>query len=87
MSTLVRDTAQYGVPNKVTLTGAQQWNDYTGGVASTSNPVTDIQIGMRAVYAATGRYPNTLIIPGLGMQYIENHPRIVDRFKNFASVG
>lgn len=84
VSTLVRDTAQYGASNKVTLAGAQQWDDYTNGTASTSNPVADIMTGMRAVYAATGRYPNTLVIPALGMSYIENHPRVVDRFKNFA---
>lgn len=84
VSTLVRDTNQYGANNKITLAGAQQWDDYTNGTASTSNPVSDIMTGMRAVYAATGRYPNTLAIPALGMQYIENHPRVVDRFKNFA---
>jgi hypothetical protein len=39
---------------------------------------------MRAVYGATGRYPNVLAIPTLGMRYIENHPRVIDRFKNFA---
>lgn len=83
VSTLVRDAAQYAVANKVTLAGAQQWDDYTNGVTSTSNPVADIMTGMRAVYAATGRYPNTLVIPALGLSYIENHPRIVDRFKNF----
>lgn len=84
VSTLVRDTAQYAAANKTTLVGAAQWNDYTGGTASTSNPVNDIQVGMRAVYGATGRYPNTLAIPRLGMTYIENHPRVVDRFKNFS---
>lgn len=83
VSALVRDTNQYATANKVTLAGAQQWDDYTNGVTSTSNPVSDIMTGMRAVYAATGRYPNTLAIPGLGMSYIENHPRVVDRFKNF----
>jgi hypothetical protein len=83
-STLVRDPAQYAVSNKVTLAGAQQWDDYTGGVASTSNPVQVVQAAMRAVYAGTGRYPNTMVIPALGMTYIENHPRIVDRFKNFS---
>lgn len=83
VSTLVRDAAQYAVPNKITLAGVSQWNDYTGGVASTSNPVNDIMVGMRAIYAATGRYPNTLAIPALGMSYIENHPRIIDRFKSF----
>src|SRR5215510_5032984 len=84
VSTLVRDPAQYAAANKTTLSGTSQWNDYTGGATSTSNPVNDIMVGMRAVYAATGRYPNTLVIPKLGMSYIENHPRVVDRFKNFA---
>jgi len=83
VSTLVRDPTQYGASNKVALTGTQQWNDYTGGTTSTSNPVSDIMTGMRAVYAATLRYPNTLIIPAMGIQYIENHPRVVDRFKTF----
>jgi hypothetical protein len=83
VSTLIRDTAQYAASNKITLTGASQWSDYTGGTASTSNPVNDIMVGMRAVYAGTGRYPNTLVVPALGMSYIENHPRIVDRFKSF----
>lgn len=84
VSTLVRNASNYAANNKVTLAGAQQWDDYTGGTASTSNPVANIQTAMRAVYAATGRYPNTIAIPSLGIQYIENHPRIVDRFKSFA---
>lgn len=83
VATLVRDTSQYATANKTALVGAAQWNDYTNGTSSTSNPVADIMTGMRAVYAATGRYPNTLVVPALGMSYIENHPRIVDRFKNF----
>jgi hypothetical protein len=84
VSTLVRDPAQYAAANKITLSGTSQWNDYTGGTASTSNPVNDVMVGMRAVYAATLRYPNTMIVPALGMSYIENHPRVIDRFKNFS---
>lgn len=84
VSTLVRDVAQYAAANKTTLAGASQWNDYTGGTASTSNPVNDILVAMRAIYAATGRYPNTMVVPSLGMTYVENHPRIVDRFKSFS---
>lgn len=83
VSTLVRDAANYATANKTTLTGAQQFDDYTSGTSSTSNPVSVIQAAMRAIYAATGRYPNTMAMPSLGMQYIENHPRVVDRFKNF----
>jgi len=83
VSTLIRDTAQYPVANTVTLAGAQQWDDYTGGVASTSDPVADILTAMRAIWSATRRYPNVLAIPTMGMSYIENHPRVVERFKNF----
>jgi hypothetical protein len=82
-STLIRDTAQYPGGNTVTLAGAQQWSDYTGGVTSTSNPVNDILVGMRTIWSLTRRYPNVLAIPTMGMSYIENHPRVVDRFKNF----
>lgn len=82
-STLIRDAAQYPVGNTVTLAGAQQWDDYTNGVTSTSNPVADILTGMRKVWSLTRRYPNVLAIPTMGMSYIENHPRVVDRFKNF----
>lgn len=83
VSTLIRDTAQYAAGHSVTLAGAQNWDDYTGGTASTSNPVNDILTGMRKVWADTRRYPNVLAIPTMGMSWIENHPRIVDRFKNF----
>lgn len=83
VSTLIRDTAQYAAGHSVTLAGAQQWDDYTGGTASTSNPVNDILSAMRKVWQDTRRYPNTLAIPTMGMSYIENHPRVVERFKNF----
>lgn len=79
-----RNTANYAVGNTVTLAGAQQWDDYTGGTASTSNPVADIQAAIRKVWTLTRRRPNLLAIPAMGVPYIENHPRIVDRFKNFS---
>lgn len=88
VSTLIRNNANYPVGNTVALSGTSQWDNYTygtAGIATTvvSNPVNDIMVGMRAVRVATGRWPNTLAIPALGMSYIENHPRVVDRFKNF----
>jgi hypothetical protein len=79
----VRNAANYPGANTVTLAGAQQWDDYTNGVTSTSNPVADIQKAIRTIYAATGRYPNTMVIPRLAAVYLENHPRVVDRFKMF----
>lgn len=83
VSTLIRDTAQYAAGHSVTLSGAQQWDDYTNGVTSTSNPVADILTAIRKIWTDTRRYPNIMAIPTMGMTYIENHPRIVDRFKNF----
>lgn len=86
---LIRDPANYPVGNKVTLAGAQQFNDYTfvtpaDEYSIVSDPVGVIQTAMRAVYAKTGRWPNTMAVPTLGMPYIENHPRLVKRFQNFA---
>jgi len=84
VSTLVRDTAQYPVGNTTTLVGADQWDDYTPNpTLPDSDPVAIILAAMRAVWSATRRYPNVLAIPTMGMSYIENHPRIVERFKNF----
>lgn len=84
VSNLVRNTANYPGGSTVTLAGAQQWDDYTGGVASTSNPVNDIIVAARKIKALTGRDPNTLVIPKMGIGFIDNHPRIVDRFKTFS---
>lgn len=85
VSTLLRDTSQYPVANTVTLSGTSQWDNLTGGTYPyvTSDPVANILTGMRAVWTATRRYPNVLAIPTMGMSYIENHPRVTDRFKNF----
>jgi hypothetical protein len=89
VSTVVRDTTTYPAANVVTLSGTSRWNNHTyvtAGVPSSvvSDPVSDIHTGMLAVWGATRRYPNTMIIPRQGVWFMENHPRIVDRFKNFS---
>lgn len=84
VSTVVRNTANYPAGHFVTLAGAQQWDDYTGGTASTSDPVTTIRTAIRTIMSKIGRPPNRMTIPRMATGYIENHPRIVDRFKNFA---
>ena len=81
---LVRNTATYPAGNTVTLAGASQWSDYTGGTSSTSNPVSDILTAIRKIKALTGRMPNTMVIPSDGISYVENHPRVVDRFRQFS---
>jgi hypothetical protein len=86
---LTRNVANYPAGSTVTLAGNQQWDVYTfvtpgDPYSIVSNPVGDIMTGMRKIYALTGRWPNTLVVPGVGMSFIENHPRIVSRFQNFS---
>lgn len=85
----LRNAANYPAANKVTLAGSQQWNDYTFVTAGdpysiVSDPVGIIQAAMRVIWTATRRYPNMLVIPSMGVPIIENHPRIVNRYKNFS---
>lgn len=84
VSDAARNTANYAAGNFVTLAGAQQWDDYTGGEASTSDPVLNLRTARRTIKSKTGRDPNLLVVPSMGIEYIENHPRVVARFKNFA---
>jgi len=86
VATLLRNTANYPANNTVTLSGASQWDQYTGGTYPyvTSDPITNILTAMRQVYSATFRWPNTLAIPTQGLSFLENHPRIIDRFKYFS---
>jgi len=41
---------------------------------------------MRTIRTLTGRWPNVLAIPQYGQSFIENHPRVVERFKTFSLV-
>lgn len=86
VSTMIRDVANYPSNHKVTLTSAAhtQWSDYTGGTSSTSDPVSNMRIASQRIYLDTLRWPNTLVIPFDAVGVIENHPRVVDRFKNFS---
>ena len=89
VSALVRNIANYPSGNYVTLSGTSQWDNYTYGTAGipstvVSDPVGNIMLGMRTIRTLTGRWPNTLAIPSYGMAFIENHPRVVDRFKTFS---
>ena len=88
---LVADTARnlsnYVSGQKVTLAGASQWDNYTplgsGGTPNlpVSDPVNDIQTAIRAVYRAVRRVPNVMIVPWNVASFIENHPRLVNRFQ------
>src|SRR5215471_44095 len=89
VASLVRNTANYPGGSFVTLSGTSQWDNWTYGTAGipstvVSDPVANIMTGMRTIRTLTGRWPNVLAIPSYGMSFIENHPRVVDRFKTFS---
>ena len=88
VSSLVRNPANYPASNKVALAGAQQWDNYTfvtpGDTYSiVSDPVGTLRAASNAIWSATRRRPNTLVVPTLGLDFIENHPRVVRRFEHF----
>lgn len=80
----IRNAANYAGNHTVTLAGASKWSDYTGGVASTSDPVANLKTAVMRIRLDTGRWPNTVVFPFDAIGVVEGHPRVVDRFKNFA---
>ena len=83
VASIFRDTGNYAGNHTTTLTGAQKWSDYTGGTSSTSDPVANIKTAVQRCYLDTGRWPTNMIMPFDAVGVIENHPRVVDRFKSF----
>jgi hypothetical protein len=80
VASTIRLAANYPGGSTVTLAGAQQWSDYTGGVSSTSDPVTVLRTAAITIYKNTGQWPNTMIVPFDAVGVIENHPRVVARY-------
>ena len=77
----IRNTANYGASNKITLAAADQWDNYAG---ATSNPIDIMRTAVMRIRAATGQDPNLMILPREGQFWLENHPDLVARFTNFA---
>lgn len=59
-----------------TLSGVNQWSDYTN-----SDPVNDVEVGKAAIRATTGLTPNILILGYDVMRKLKHHPDIIDRIK------
>lgn len=76
----LRATASYASASYyTTLVGTAQWSDYSG----TSDPIKDVETGLRQVYVGTGRVANYMVMPWIVWSYLRNHPKIVDRVKSF----
>jgi hypothetical protein len=69
-------TSTSNVGSSVTLTGADQWNDY-----GNSDPFQDINIGMRSVHGTTGKEANTIVMGREVFDVLVNHPDVLDRIK------
>jgi hypothetical protein len=78
MKTLVTDATQYATDMTVTLAGGQQWN---AANYATSDPITDIKKGRRAMHANVFFEPNTIVIPYAVMAELEDHPDFIERIK------
>lgn len=84
-ATLARTAALYPAGNKVALTGGNNLSN------SASSPKALIAAARLAVRAATGKYPNVMILPAGGVYKLDLHPEIRERLKytgeGNASVG
>ena len=77
---LVRNTGTYPVDNVLTLTGTQRWNDYTTG---DSDPIQNFRDAIDTLWRSIRRKPTLAVFSYDAWTVIENHPVLVDRFKNF----
>ena len=70
-----RNPANYDASNKLALSGTTQWSQ------STSTPKADITGGAAAIRAKTGKKPNVLILPPMGISKLDRHADVRDRLK------
>lgn len=73
---LVTTAASYATGMTVTLSGTDQWSDYTN-----SDPIDDLKAGRHAMHAKVFFEPNTAVIPYQVMSKLEDHPDFLDRIK------
>ena len=74
MMNFVTDATKYASTNTVTLSGTQQWSDYTN-----SDPIKSVHDAIRAFHANVFFEPNTAVIPYQVMSILEDHPKILAR--------
>jgi hypothetical protein len=61
-------------------TPSNLWSNY-----ATSDPISDIETGKRAILSVTGYEPNTLVLGYDVFTSLKNHPDLVDRIKYTSS--
>ena len=76
MKTMTTTAANYATNYSVTLSGTQQWSDFTN-----SNPIADVKTGKRKIHSGLFIEPNTMVIPYQVMSQLEDHPDFLERIK------
>lgn len=71
VATLIFNASTYS-PTNIT----HEWDDYTNAV-----PITDIETKVQALYAASGLWPNAMVINRKVFRNLRNCAQIVDRVK------
>lgn len=70
---LATNLSNYGASNKVTLSGTDQWSDYTN-----SDPIGDVAAARNAIRKVTGKRPNVMNMGADVWEIIQYHPKLVD---------
>lgn len=74
---LARDAANYVIPNKVALSGTDQFSDLAN-----SDPAGVIQDAVNAIQAAAAVDPNVIVISRSVFNVLKHHPALVDKIKH-----
>ncbi|OIO04848.1 MAG: hypothetical protein AUJ49_02095 [Desulfovibrionaceae bacterium CG1_02_65_16] len=74
-ASLATDASQYGVNNKVTLSGTDKFSNDASDIFGTFDD------GKEAVRSACGMYPNVALFGPKAFKATKRHPKVVDRFK------
>lgn len=76
IAAMATTTTNYATGHTATLAGVNQWNDWVN-----SNPIGNFKTARDAIHLDTGKYPNLAVVGyDVGTQ-LEDHTKIVDRFK------
>lgn len=76
---LALDPNNYDAAHKVALAGSNQWSH------ADSDPKADIKTGREAIRSAIGMEPNTLVLGPRPYRALDDHPKILEKFKYTSS--
>lgn len=78
-ASLARDAANYDADHKITLAGSDQWDH------ADSDPKSIVKEGREAIRATIGMRPNTMIIGPTVYNSLDDHPKLLEKFKYTSS--